>query len=57
MIKHRLPKLFAFIIEHDNSFPTDGNVIHLDKFFEWKKQKTDLMRSADRFVQKQKGGQ
>lgn len=57
MIKHRLPKLFAFIIEHDNSFPTDGNVIHLKNYFKWKKQKTDLMRSADRFVQKQKGGQ
>lgn len=54
---NKLPKLFEEIIIHDDSFPsTDGDkVIVIEEYFKWLKKKMMLMKSADRFVQKQKG--
>lgn len=53
-VKHKIPLLFQEIIDHQNSSVLSDAVVQLQDFVEWKKKKQLLMRSAERFIQKQR---
>lgn len=52
----KLPALFKEIIEHDKKRPDSSDkVVSINDIKDWRKRRTELTASAEKFIRRQKG--